>query len=193
MARLAYTTIASLDGYVVDASGDFSWSAPDEEVHTFINELERPTGTYLLGRRMYEVMSVWETMPTGPPTSDGQPDPDAVTHDFARLWQAADKVVYSSTLASVTAPRTRLEREFDPAAVRSLVASAQRNVSIGGPTLASHAIRAGLVDEYHLFLTPIVVGGGVRSLPDDARVTLELRDERRFSSGVVYLRYQATG
>ncbi len=190
MARLIYTAITSLDGYVVDASGDFSWSAPDEEVHAFINDLERPTGTHLLGRRMYEVMSVWETMPTGPPTSD--PDPDAVTRDFARLWQAADKVVYSSTLAAVTAPRTRLEREFDPAAVRSLVASAKRDVSIGGPTLVRHAIQAGLVDEYHLFLTPIVVGGGVRSLPDDARVTLELRDERRFAGGVVYLCYQAT-
>jgi dihydrofolate reductase len=183
MAKLIYSAITSLDGYIADEDGNFDWAAPDEEVHAFVNDLERPVGTYLYGRRMYEVMVVWETAHT---LADQRP----VMQDFAKLWQAADKVVYSSRLAAVSSARTRIERDFDPEAVRQLKASAGRDISVGGPHLAAEAIRAGLVDEYHLFLTPVVVGGGNQALPDNVRVQLELLDERRFGSGVVYLRYR---
>jgi len=183
VAKLTYSAITSLDGYVADADGRFDWAAPDEEVHAFINDLERPVGTYLYGRRIYEVMVAWETMP---PSAD-QAD---VGDDFARIWRAADKVVYSTTLATVTSARTRIERVFDPDAVRRLKASARSDLSIGGPGLAAEAIRAGLVDECHLFVTPVVVGGGRRALPDNVRVPLELVDERRFGSGVVHLHYR---
>ncbi len=181
MGLLVYTAITSLDGYVADATGSFAWSAPDEEVHAFVNELERGVGTYLLGRRMYEVMRVWETMPT-----EGEPEAIA---DYAAIWRSADKVVYSKTLESVSTARTTIERAFDPEAVRSLVATATRDVGVGGPTLAAHALHAGLVDELHLFLTPVVVGGGTRALPDGLRWELELVDERRFAGGVVHLHY----
>jgi dihydrofolate reductase len=183
MAKLIYSAISSLDGYVADRDGDFDWAAPDEEVHAFVNDLERGVGTHLFGRRMYEVMVAWETMSLA-----DQPD---VMRDFAELWRAADKVVYSTTLESVSSARTRLERDFDPDAVRRMKATSERDISVGGPGLAAHAIRAGLVDELHLFLTPIVVGGGTRSLPDDVRVRLELLDERRFGNGVVHLHYRA--
>ena len=183
MAKLIYSAIASLDGYVADEDGNFDWAAPDEEVHTFVNDLERPVGTYLYGRRMYEVMVFWETAHT---FADQRP----VMQDFAKIWQAADKVVYSRTLAAVSSARTRIERDFDPEAVRQLKASAGRDLSVGGPHLAAQAIRAGLADECHLFLTPFVVGGGNRSLPNNVRLKLELLDERRFGSGVVYLRYR---
>ncbi|EIV94318.1 dihydrofolate reductase family protein [Frankia sp. QA3] len=193
MARLIYTAIMSLDGYVVDADGRFDWAVPDEEVHAFVNDLERTIGTYLYGRRLYEVMAAWETMPVGSRPGDADGDPRPVMLDYARIWQAADKVVYSTTLGGASTARTRIEPTFDPDAVRQLVASAEGDVSIGGPTLAGHAIRAGLVDEYHLFLTPVVVGGGVRSLPDGVRVRLELLGERRFGSGVVHLHHRVTG
>jgi dihydrofolate reductase len=183
MAKLIYSAITSLDGYVADEDGNFDWAAPDEEVHAFVNDLERPVGTYLYGRRMYEVMVFWERAHT---FADQRP----VTRDFAKIWQAADKVVYSRTLAAASSARTRIERDFDPDAVRQLKASAERDLSVGGPDLAAHAIRAGLVDEYHLFLTPFVVGGGSQSLPDNVRLQLELLDERRFGGGVVYLRYR---
>jgi dihydrofolate reductase len=186
VARLVYSAIASLDGYVVDADGSFDWAAPDEEVHAFVNDLERPIGTYLYGRRMYEVMRFWETAPTHP---DPGAAPDAAA-DFAELWQAADKVVYSTSLAAVPTTRTRLERTFDPGAVRELVAAADRDVSVGGPTLAAAALGAGLVDELHLFLVPTVVGGGTRALPDDVRLDLELVDEHRFAGGVVHLHHR---
>jgi dihydrofolate reductase len=182
MARLVYSAISSLDGYVADEQGGFDWAAPDEEVHAHVNDLERPVGTYLYGRRMYDVMAVWETMPTT--------DEPAVIRDFAEIWRAAEKVVYSTTLDSVSTPRTRLEREFDPAAVRALVDSADRDVSIGGPHLAARALEAGLVDELHLYLTPVLVGGGTRSLPDGVRLDLELLDEHRFGNGVVHLHYR---
>jgi dihydrofolate reductase len=182
MAKLIYSAITSLDGYVADEDGNFDWAAPDEEVHAFVNDLERRVGTYLYGRRMYEVMVAWETMPLG-----GQPH---VVQDFAEIWQAADKIVYSTTLATVSSARTRIERDFDPEAVRQMKAAAERDISVGGPDLAAQAIKAGLVDECHLFLTPIVVGGGQRSLPDDVRLTLELLDERRFGNGVVHLHYR---
>jgi dihydrofolate reductase len=183
MAKLIYGAIASLDGYIEDASGSFSWSAPDEEVHAFVNECERPTGTYLYGRRMYETMIYWETAPTA---GDGDP----VHRDYARIWQAADKVVYSTTLAEAASARTRIERTFDPDAVRQLKASAERDLSIGGAALGAEALRAGLVDELHLYLSPIVVGGGKPALPDGVRLELELLDEHRFGSGVVYVRYR---
>jgi dihydrofolate reductase len=182
VACLVYSAIASLDGYVADADGLFGWAAPDEEVHAFVNDLERPIGTYLYGRRMYEVMAAWETMETGP-------DQLPAMRDFATIWRAAEKIVYSRTLADAATARTRVEREFDPAAIGALKASATRDISVGGPGLAAHAFAAGLVDECHLLLAPIVVGGGTRALPDDVRVRLELLDERRFGNGTVHLHY----
>jgi dihydrofolate reductase len=183
VARLIYSAITSLDGYVADESGNFDWAAPDDEVHAFVNDLERPVGTYLYGRRMYETMVYWETAP------DDQPP---VVQDYKELWQAADKIVYSTTLESVSSARTRLVRDFDPEAIRELKASADRDLTVGGPSLAAHAIRAGLVDEYHLFVNPVVVGGGRQALPDNVRVNLELLDERRFAGGVVHLQYGTT-
>jgi dihydrofolate reductase len=185
MAKLIYSAIASLDGYIADADGSFDWAAPDEEVHAFVNDLERPIGTYLYGRRMYETMVAWETMPT-----DGGQSP--VSRDYAQIWRAADKIVYSTTLPAVSSDRTRLERDFDVDAVRQLKASAENDISVGGPGLATAAIAAGLVDELHLFLTPIVVGGGTAALPDDVRVELELLDEHRFAGGVVHLHYSCS-
>jgi len=184
VAKLIYSAIASLDGYVADEDGNFDWAAPDEEVHTLVNELERLIGTYLYGRRMYDVMVYWETADT---LADQSPPPE---RDFAEIWQAADKIVYSKTLEQAASARTRIEREFDPEAVRRMKASAERDLSVGGPELAAQAIKAGLVDELHLFVTPIVVGGGNPWLPDGVRVELELLDEHRFGSGVVYLRYR---
>ena len=185
MAKLIYAMIASLDGYVADRDGNFDWAEPDEEVHTFVNDLSRPVGTYLYGRRMYELMVYWETAHT-------LPDEPPLIQDFARIWQAADKIVYSTTLQTVSSGRTRIERDFDTKAVQELKATADRDVTVGGPDLAAHAFRAGLVDECHLFITPIVVGAGTQSLPANVRCKLELLDERRFSSGVVYLRYGVT-
>jgi dihydrofolate reductase len=183
MARLIYSAITSLDGYIADEDGRFDWAAPDEEVHAFVNELERPIGTYLYGRRMYDVMAAWETMPTGA-------DQSPVTRDFARIWRAADKIVYSTTRETVASARTRLEPAFEPDAIRRLKATAERDISVGGADLAARAIRAGLVDELHLLVVPILVGGGTRCLPDNARVQLELLDERRFGNGTVHLHYR---
>jgi dihydrofolate reductase len=180
MAQLIYSAIASLDGYVEDARGKFDWAAPDEEVHAFVNELERPIGTYLYGRRMYETMNVWETI------DDDHP----VMRDYAELWRAAEKVVYSRSLESPSSARTRIERDFDAAAVRQLKETAQDDISIGGPELAGQAIEAGLVDEYHVILVPVLVGGGKRVFPDRVRAELELLDEHRFAGGAVYLRYR---
>ena len=184
MAKLIYSGITSLDGYVADEDGDFDWSVPDEEVHTFFNDLERPIGTYLYGRRMYEVMVYWETAHT-------LVDEPAFVRDFADIWQAADKIVYSRTLETVSSARTRIERDFDPEAVRQMKAGAGRDITVAGPDLAAQAIRAGLVDEIHQFVTPIVVGGGKQFLPNDVRLRLELLDERRFGNGVVHLHYGA--
>jgi dihydrofolate reductase len=186
MVKLIYSAITSLDGYVADERGKFDWSAPDDEVHRFVNDLERPIGTYLYGRRMYEVMVYWETAHT---VADQPP----FIRDYTEIWQAADKIVYSKTLDEASSARTGIEREFDPEQVRQLKAQAERDLSVGGPDLAAQAIRAGLVDEYHLFLTPIVVGGGTQSLPDGVRLQLELLAERRFANGVVYLRYAHRG
>jgi dihydrofolate reductase len=183
MAKLIYMAIASLDGYVADADGKFDWSMPDEEVHAFVNDLARPVGTHLYGRRLYEVMVAWETVDTG---ADQQP----VARDFAEIWQAADKVVYSRTLEAASTARTRIERDFDPEAVRRMKVSAQRDITVGGAELAAAAFRAGLVDECHLLLSPVLVGGGKRALPDDVRLELELLDVRRFGNGAVHLHYR---
>jgi len=183
MARLIYSSIMSLDGYIADADGRFEWAAPDEEVHAFVNELERPVGTYLYGRGMYETMRYWETAHT-------LPDRNPVSLDFARIWQAADKVVYSTTLQAPDTARTRVERDFDPVEVRKLKEAADRDLSVGGARLAAQAIAAGLVDEYQFFVVPAVVGGGTRSLPDQVRLSLALVDEHRFGSGTVYLCYR---
>jgi dihydrofolate reductase len=182
-AELIYSAITSLDGYVADERGSFDWAAPDEQVHAFINDLMRPVGTHLYGRRLYEVMAGWET----DPTLAGQ---SPVMRDFAELWQAADKIVYSTTLAAPSTARTRIERAFDPEAVRELKAAADRDLLVGGPELAAEAFAAGLVVEGGLFLAPIMVGGGKRALPDHVRLRLELLDERRFDSGMVHLRYR---
>jgi dihydrofolate reductase len=184
LAKLVYMAIASLDGYIEDEGGDFGWAAPGDEVHTFVNDLERDVGTYLYGRRMYETMVFWETEPSG----DDEPE---VMRDFAQIWRAAEKVVYSRSLESASTARTRIERDFDPEAVRELKASASSEVAVGGPELAAHAFRAGLVDECQLFLVPVIVGGGKRALPDGVRLELELLDERRFENGIVFLRYRA--
>jgi dihydrofolate reductase len=180
MSRLIYSVIASLDGYVADREGNFDWAAPDAEVHAFVNELERPVGTYLYGRRMYEVMVPWETMDVAE---------QSVMRDYADIWRAADKIVFSTSLESVSSERTRIERDFDAGAVQRMKASATRDISVGGPGLAAHAIRAGLVDEFRLIVAPAVVGGGTPWLPGDVRIDLALLDERRFANGTVSLHY----
>ena len=179
MGKLIYSAIMSLDGFVADENGNFDWAEPDEEVHAFVNDLERPIGTYLYGRRLYDVMVAWETI------TDEQP----FVRDYAELWRAADKIVYSRSLETVSSAKTRIERSFDPDAVREMKETVDRDLSVGGPDLAAQAIRAGLVDEIHLFLAPIVVGGGTQALPNDVRVKLELIAERRFAGGMVHLHY----
>ncbi len=179
MSKLISFGITSLDGYVADRSGDFQWCMPDDEVHAFVNDFQRPIHTYLYGRRLYDVMVYWDTVPAD----------DSISGDFAKQWQAAEKIVYSTTLESVATSRTRLERLFDPAAVRALKDSADTDISIGGPELAGEALRAGLVDEVHQLISPVIVGGGNAFLPD-IRLDLELLDHRRFGNGVVYVRYR---
>jgi dihydrofolate reductase len=183
MAKLIYSAIASLDGYIENEQGKFDWAEPDEEVHAFVNELQRPVGTYLYGRRMYETMAAWETLGVA-----GQP---TVLREFAELWRGADKIVYSTTLESVSTARSRIERQFDPEAVRQLKATSAGDLAVAGPALASAAFGARLVDELHLFLVPVVVGGGKQALPDHVHLELEHEEERSFSSGVVYLRYRS--
>jgi dihydrofolate reductase len=185
MAKLIYSALASLDGYVADQHGKFDWAAPDHEIHAFANDLERPIGTHLYGRRMYEVMVAWEDMPGL--------DDEPIMRDFAELWRAADKIVYSTTLTAPSSVATRIESKFDPEAVRQLKASSDRDISIGGPTLAAHAIKAGLVDELHLLLSPVVVGGGTPALPDHVRADLDLLAHRRFDNGVIHLHYAMAG
>ena len=183
MAKLIYSAIMSLDGYIEDRNGKFDWAEPDAEVHSFINELEGGAGTYLYGRRMYETMMAWENA-TGPEFDS------PVMRDFAATWRAADKIVYSTTLQAAPTSRTQIAGHFEPGAVSELKSSATSDLLIGGPGLAAHAFKAGLVDECHLFIVPILVGGGKQALPDDVRVHLELLDERRFEGGTVYLRYR---
>jgi dihydrofolate reductase len=185
MGRLIYSAIGSVDGYIEDDQGRFEWAAPDDDVFAFVTEMERPIGTYLYGRRMYETMVYWETV-------DRDASPPAATLDFARMWRAASKVVFSRTLGSPLSERTRIERDFDPAAIDRLKSEAFTDLTIGGPELAAVALGAGLVDEIHLYLVPIAVGGGKRALPTGLRLPLELRDQHRFASGTVYLRYCLT-
>jgi dihydrofolate reductase len=182
MGKLIYSAICSLDQYTNDVGGSFEWAAPDEQVHAFVNEQQRPVGTYLLGRGMYDTLKVWDTLGSDPES------PDAI-REFASIWASADKVVYSASLDAVETQRTRLEREFDPAAVRAMVDAAERDVSIGGATLAATALRAGIVDQVDLYLNPVVVGGGTRAVPDGVRFGLGLIATERFDNGVVYLRY----
>jgi dihydrofolate reductase len=184
MGSLIYSMIASLDGYIADENGEFDWAEPDEEVHTHINDLARPVSTYLLGRRMYEVLAYWDD----PPALDEQP---SFVQEFTEIWRAADKVVYSRTLETARTARTRIERDFDAEAIRQLKAQSDHDLTIGGPDLAAQAIRAGLVDDYQLFVVPVVVGAGTQSLPRDGRIELELVDERRFRNGTVFLHYRA--
>ncbi|MDJ0357532.1 dihydrofolate reductase family protein [Paenarthrobacter sp. PH39-S1] len=183
MATLIYSGITSLDGYVADKDGSFDWSVPDEEVHRFVNDLERQVGTYLYGRRMYEVMAAWETI-------YARTDQSPFVRDFAEIWQAADKIVYSGTLKAASSARTRIERDFDVGAVRKMKTTAAHDMTVGGTDLAAHAIKAGLVDECRMFVTPVVVGGGKHFLPDGVHLKLELLEERRFRNGIVYLRYR---
>jgi dihydrofolate reductase len=183
VGELIYMSIQSLDGYVADERGEFGWAKPDDEVHAFVNDLTRPIGTHLLGRRMYEVMRVWER-------PDQLPGLNDVTSDFAAIWRGADKVVYSRTLDAVSTERTRLEREFDAEAVRAMKESSERDLAIAGPGLAASAFQAGLVDELQLFVAPSIVGGGTASLPAGVRLDLELVEERRFGGGMAYLRYR---
>jgi dihydrofolate reductase len=185
MANLIYSAITSLDGYVADEDGNFDWSVPDENVHAFINDLERPIGTHLYGRRLYEVMVAWEEIHN---IADQAPE----IRDYAQIWQAADKVVYSASLPTVSSRKTRLEREFDPDEIRRMKAANARDISVGGPGLASQALAAGLVDECHLFVSPMLVGGGTRAFPEHLRLGLVLLDERRFGNGVVHLHYRTT-
>ena len=182
MAKLIYIINTSLDGYIEDSDGNFDWSEPDDVDHDFYTDLLRPVGVQLLGRRMYNMMKVWQS----PPADWPRP-----MQDFARVWQDSDKIVYSRTLTQVSTPRTRIEREFDPEAVRNLKASSERDLAIAGPELAAHAIAAGLVDEYHAVVWPVIVGGGKPWLPDGVRVDLELVEERRLGKVAVYLRYRA--
>ncbi len=183
MAKLIYSTLMSLDGYVADERGNFDWVIPSDEVHAFVNDLLRPIGTHLYGRRLYEVMRVWETI-------DELPDQPAVVLDFASIWQAADKVVFSRTLETVSTARTRLERSFDPEAVRRMKEASSHDLVIGGPELAAHAFAARLVDDLHVLLAPVIVGGGTRALPDRIRLDLELAEERRFANGMVYVHHR---
>jgi dihydrofolate reductase len=183
MAKLIYSAIMSLDGYIEDRDGKFDWAMPDEQVHRFINDLERGAGTHLYGRRMYETMAGWETDPSLAAAS-------SYMQDFAGIWQAANKIVYSRTLEAVSTSRTRIERAFDPEAVRELKATTSQDILIGGPHLAAYAFEARLVDECHLFLVPIIVGGGKQSLPNNVRLELALMEERSFGNGMVYVRYR---
>jgi dihydrofolate reductase len=184
VAILIYSALASLDGYIEDEHGKFDWAEPDEEVHSFVNELERPVGTHLLGRRLYEVMVYWETIALA--------DQPAYIQEFAGIWRAADKIVYSKTLDTVAGARTRIERDFDPEAVRQMKEAAGQDIMVGGPELAADAFKAGLIDEVRLFLAPIVVGAGKRALPENVRLKLELLGERRFGNGMVHLHYRTT-
>lgn len=183
MGKLIYSLSESLDGFIEDESGKFDWGTPDEEVHRYVNDQQRKIGTYLLGRRMYETMAVWDTDPSLAAMAP-------FTADYAQIWRGIDKIVYSSTLESVVTPRTRIERQFVPETVRRIVESSERDVEVGGPELASYAFKAGLVDEVNLYVVPVVIGGGKPSLPRGVFLRLELVDEHRFGSGVVHLRYR---
>jgi dihydrofolate reductase len=184
IVKLIYTSITSLDGYIADKNGDFDWAEPDEEVHKFINNLQQSIGTYLFGRKMYEVMIAWENVPI-------LPDQPPYILDFATIWQRTEKVVFSTMLGRVFTAKTRIERDFDPEMITRMKEEVEHDILIGGPNLAAQAIKAGLVDEYHLFITPIIVGGGKQFLPDNVWLNLELLDDHRFNNGMIYLCYRS--
>ncbi|THG29275.1 dihydrofolate reductase family protein [Naasia lichenicola] len=181
MGRLIYASIVSLDGYVADAAGRFDWSEPDDEVHRFVNEIQRPIGTHLYGRRLYDVLVAWETW-------DVTREPEVI-RDYAEIWRGADKVVYSRTLQEPKSARTRIVEEFDVTAVVELKATSATDILIGGPEIAALALAAGIVDEIHLLVSPVVVGAGNPAFPDDLALSLELTAEHRFGNGVVHLQY----
>jgi dihydrofolate reductase len=183
MAKLIFTAITSLDGYIEDEAGTFDWAAPDDEVLRFLNDLERPIGTYLYGRRMYETMVNWET-------ADVLRDQSPLAWDWMQLWRAADKVVYSRSLEAASSARSRIVRDFDPRAIWAMKNSLERDITVGGPDLAAQAFKAGLVDQCQLFLTPVLIGGGKPALPKEVRLDLELVTEHRFDNGVVFLDYR---
>jgi dihydrofolate reductase len=182
VAKLMYVSNVSLDGFIEDEHGGFEWTEPDDGQFAFVTDLVRPVGTYIYGRRLYETMAVWETEPALSAQSD-------LYAEFARVWQAADKIVYSSTLDAVSTGNSRLERRFDPDSIRKMKATTSRDLMVGGANIAAYAFNAGLIDECHLFICPCVVGRGKPSLPSDLRAKLELLDERRFDNGVVYVRH----
>ncbi len=186
MAKLIYAAMTSLDGFIEDREGSFNWAMPDDDVHSYVNNLERGIGTYLYGRRLYQTMKVWEQI-------YGQPDEIKVMRDYAAIWHGTDKVVFSATLEAVDTARTRLERSFDPEAIRALKAESEEDISIGGADLAADALRAGLVDEIHMFLSPILVGGGKPMLPENYATRLELLGQQAFDNGVVHLHYAVKG
>lgn len=182
MAKLIYSFLTSLDGYINDRNGSFDWAMPDAEVHRFFNEQARSIGTYLYGRRLYEVMRVWETL-------DQEPDISPVEREFAGIWRDSDKIVFSTSLRKVPTDRTRLEQVFDPGRVRETIRAADRDLAVGGAALGAQALRAGLVDEIQQCMAPVIVGGGTRFLPDDLFLDLDLLAERRFGNGMVSVTY----
>jgi dihydrofolate reductase len=189
MGKLIYAITTSLDGFVADPDGNFDWAMPSEEVHAFVNDVSRNVGTTLLGRNMYEIMQVWDRIPTQG-TNEMMDGPSQAMNDYAKIWQAADKIVYSSTLSELNIANATLERRFDPQAVKDLVAASDHDFDIGGPHLAAAAIQAGIVDEFHQFIAPVIVGKGNYWLPRDVQSQLALVDVRRFENGFVYLHYR---
>jgi len=188
MGKLIYLISTSLDGYVADKNGKFDWSMPSEESHAFVNDTLRNVGTILMGRNLYETMKVWDEIPTEG-TGGPMDGPSPAMNDYAKIWKAAKKIVYSTTLSEVTTADTTLERSFDPSAIQKLVAESDKDFDIGGPHLAAQAIKAGIVDEYHQIIVPIIIGGGNYWLPKDVKIQLKLADLRKFENGFVHLQY----
>ena len=189
MGKLIYFAMTSLDGFVADQDGNFEWAMPSEEVHAYINNIARNVGTSLLGRNMYEIMKVWDTMPTDG-TGGPMDGPSEAMNDYAKIWQAAKKIVYSTTLSDVAIANAKIERAFNPEAVKKLVAESNKDFDISGPHLAAEAIKAGIVDEYHQILVPVIIGSGNYWLPKDVQVNLELVDVRKFENVFVHLKYK---
>lgn len=190
MGKLIYAITTSLDGYVADETGNFDWAMPSEEVHAYFNDIVRNVGTSLIGRKMYEIMKVWDEIPTEGTSGPYMDGPSAAMNDYARIWRDANKIVYSTTLSDVETANTTIERSFDPDEVREAVAASDKDIDIGGPNLAAAAIRAGIVDEYHQIIAPVVIGNGIHWLPKDVTLNLELTDVRKFENGFVHLQYR---
>jgi dihydrofolate reductase len=193
MGKLIYLITTSLDGYVADENGKFDWAMPSEEVHSFVNDSLRNVGTILMGRNLYETMKVWDDIPTEGTSGPYMDGPSAAMNDFAKIWRAASKIVYSTTMTDVTIANTTLERSFDPSAIQKLVASSDKDFDIGGPHLAAAAIKANIIDEYHQIIVPLILGGGNHWLPGGNKNKLELTDLRKFANGFVHLQYRKIG